>query len=33
MAIYDYQLTTHAYGSSQISQKRLEIFEQYFVSY
>ena len=33
MAIYDHQVTRHAYVWSQISQKRLEIFEQYFVSY
>ena len=32
MAIYVYQLTWHAYVWSQISQKRLEIFQQYFVS-
>ena len=33
MAIYEHQLTSHAYGWSQISKKRLDIFEQYFVSY
>ena len=32
MAIYVYQLTWHAYVWSRISQKRLEIFQQYFVS-
>ena len=32
MAIYVYQLTRHAYVCSPISQKRLEIFQQYFVS-
>ena len=32
MAIYVYQLTWHAYVWYQISQKRLEIFQQYFVS-
>ena len=31
MAIYVYQLTRHAYVCSPISQKRLEIFQQYFV--
>ena len=33
MAIYGHQLTSHAYGCSRISQKRLEFFLQYFVSY
>ena len=32
MAIYGYQFTWHAYVWSRISQKRLEIFQQYFVS-
>ena len=32
MAIYVYQLTWHAYVWSRISQKRLEIFQQYFVT-
>ena len=33
MALYDHQVKLHAYVWSLISQKRLEIFEQYFVSY
>ena len=32
MAIYVYQLTWHAYVWSRISKKRLENFQQYFVS-
>ena len=33
MAIYGYQFTWHAYVWSRISQKRLAIFQKYFVSY
>ena len=33
MTIYGHQLTSHAYGWSQISQKTARIILQYFVSY
>ena len=33
MAIYGNQLTSHAYVWSQISEKQLNIYEEYFVSY